>query len=859
VRCFAVMGAIVLVDAPLAAPSQLPQQQSKGTANSKPLPTPSPTPTQIPHTASVLQSAYAPSLLEWTLGAVAVSLFIFLVAALIVAYQRQRTLLEEVRDQARRSDENRTQPSDAAAGPPPQRVQRGPEPRVAEMPDDLSTAIASGKAVLFAGAGLAPHAGLPSWADVLFTLSRRVIERDARNAELYETSLARGDLEALEGLLAQDLSVQDRNAALIAAFAQPRGTPQLYRDLGSMPFAYIITSMFDDGLERALRYPAITVSGDGDRLDEALRYGETTVVKLNGELRDPSTIRFTTDEYRNALVENPTFAKTIASIVLSRPVFYVGATVAEIQRFLSESTPRQRADQPHFALIRESADWKVSAHLLGSRYGVTVISYVPGPNDNELGQFVARLAREVETKRRALPEPPRRGASNPEEACITHVSLLNIGPFESAEFDLNPKLNVILGINGAGKSTVLKAIALCLCGDDPAASSAGEQLLNRNADRGSIVLTIAGAACRTDLVRERGRVRVTANRLTPLQRGVALALGFPALRAAFPGNPTGPAANERQWPEAADVVPLLNVAADRRLGSFKQWIVNLDARSSTEIDAAKRNRYDHQLHVAFRPLRSLSGNASVRFARVDRQTWSVLVATPDVPELPLELVSQGMTSLLAWIGVTLERCSEINPDLDAPERAPALILIDEIDAHLHPSWQRELIGVLRDIFPNIQLIATTHSPLIVGGMEANEVFLARRERDDPKHVEFFPLGMRFKGLRVDQILATIAFDMPTTREPESTELVRKYEALNYKTDRSPDEDRQRQELARNLDPFFFAGVTQEEIAAERRQAEQLDDPDSLINRHLSGALTPDERAAILAALNDSQSGPEVSM
>src|SRR5262249_57438715 len=81
--------------------------------------------------------------------------------------------------------------------------------------------------------------------------------------------------------------------------------------------------------------------------------------------------------------------------------------------------------------------------------------------------------------------------------------------------------------------------------------------------------------------------------------------------------------------------------------------------------------------------------------------WSSDVCSSDL------LVSQGAASVLSWVGVLYQRLHEIsNGDL---EGLAALVLIDEIDAYLHPALQRTLVPTLQKLFPNLQVVATTRS------------------------------------------------------------------------------------------------------------------------------------------------------
>lgn len=76
-------------------------------------------------------------------------------------------------------------------------------------------------------------------------------------------------------------------------------------------------------------------------------------------------------------------------------------------------------------------------------------------------------------------------------------------------------------------------------------------------------------------------------------------------------------------------------------------------------------------------------------------------------------LSQGEKSLIALVGDIARRLAMMNPSLENPLKGDGVILIDEIDMHLHPSWQREIVERLRSTFPNCQFILSTHSPLVI--------------------------------------------------------------------------------------------------------------------------------------------------
>lgn len=108
--------------------------------------------------------------------------------------------------------------------------------------------------------------------------------------------------------------------------------------------------------------------------------------------------------------------------------------------------------------------------------------------------------------------------------------------------------------------------------------------------------------------------------------------------------------------------------------------------------------------------RFMPGFANLRVQRKPRLQLMV-----DKNEQPLNILqlSQGEKSLMALVGDIARRLAMMNPGLENPLHGVGIVLIDEIDMHLHPTWQREIIRNLTSTFPNCQFILTTHSPLVI--------------------------------------------------------------------------------------------------------------------------------------------------
>ncbi|MCY2992138.1 MAG: AAA family ATPase [Planctomycetota bacterium] len=112
----------------------------------------------------------------------------------------------------------------------------------------------------------------------------------------------------------------------------------------------------------------------------------------------------------------------------------------------------------------------------------------------------------------------------------------------------------------------------------------------------------------------------------------------------------------------------------------------------------------------------------------DRDEKPKLVIDKLGKRLELEQLSDGERGLLTILMDLTRRLSQLNPTLENPARdGRAVVLIDELDLHLHPKWQRTAVHNLLTAFPNVQFIATTHSPQILGEVSADQIILLQRE------------------------------------------------------------------------------------------------------------------------------------
>jgi predicted ATP-binding protein involved in virulence len=178
--------------------------------------------------------------------------------------------------------------------------------------------------------------------------------------------------------------------------------------------------------------------------------------------------------------------------------------------------------------------------------------------------------------------------------------------------------------------------------------------------------------------------------------------------------------------------------------------------------------------------------------------------------------------MIAWTVDFAARMVERYPDSPQPLHEPAIVLVDELDLHLHPRWQREIIGFLTKQFPKTQFIVTAHSPLVVQAaqdVDANIVLL-RRVGD---HVKIDQNVRIDRNLTVDLLLTSDAFGLEALYSPRTEELMREQELLQAKSHlKATEQERLKQiEQEIGLIPITSNPIDNEAMTLIREAAELL--------------------------------------
>ena len=331
---------------------------------------------------------------------------------------------------------------------------------------------------------------------------------------------------------------------------------------------------------------------------------------------------------------------------------------------------------------------------------------------------------------------------------IVRLSVAGFRAFEQAQFEFDPAFTLLVGVNGAGKTTVLETLRISLSRllpkftvskSRPDAFGADDIQVGASALTVDLDLSVNGEAYHLLIHKQReqnvphkeGVVReqtlATPDRETTspdfgtLAKAIKMAETQPfavyfATRRSLVSDeqPKSGRASGAQSAAFADAL----VARPLRLAELATWMHAQEALSQ-ELPRAG-------LHLTAMRAAARRFLPDCEGLRAEMEGGPRLLIEKQGRTLDVRQLSDGERSLLALVLDLARRLSQASPSLDDPVRDGAsVVLIDEIDLHLHPQWQRRVVGNLEETFPNCQFIATTHSPQVIGEVPHDKIRLIK--------------------------------------------------------------------------------------------------------------------------------------
>ncbi len=340
---------------------------------------------------------------------------------------------------------------------------------------------------------------------------------------------------------------------------------------------------------------------------------------------------------------------------------------------------------------------------------------------------------------------------------IEGLYLRDVGPFDELRLDFvagtdpsRADAYILAGENGTGKTTVLMALAEALGqGHDPLGDTGVGARLRSPRSRIEVATSTGGVIVHaweervvSSVLRPESAVSdngARRGRRYALLDGMGSAGSTWALPSAMPRSATDFAAfsysgMRRLSNKAVGGIlpivdaPLLNALShdhDPTTDLFAQWVANTRAEAAfaaEESDLARSAHLKADIEAVSHYLSEVTGQHVVLGGRGRNGDFSPWVEL-DGLRLSFDLLPEGLKSLLAWLGDLTMRLSRTAWKDDLPLRERTfLLLMDEIDVHLHPRWQRRVLPVLQRLFPRAQIVLSTHSPFVVGSATDARVY-----------------------------------------------------------------------------------------------------------------------------------------
>ena len=159
---------------------------------------------------------------------------------------------------------------------------------------------------------------------------------------------------------------------------------------------------------------------------------------------------------------------------------------------------------------------------------------------------------------------------------------------------------------------------------------------------------------------------------------------------------------------------------------FFRWFRDREDRENEEMVEKYKKKEENQFYEdsALKAVRNAISILLPNFSQmtVNRKKQTVVIKKDDI-ELDFSMLSDGEKEIITIFGDIARRLALANDEFENPLEGDGIILIDEIDLHLHPSWQRKVCKALIETFPNCQFIITTHSPQILGELQPQDIRL----------------------------------------------------------------------------------------------------------------------------------------
>lgn len=346
---------------------------------------------------------------------------------------------------------------------------------------------------------------------------------------------------------------------------------------------------------------------------------------------------------------------------------------------------------------------------------------------------------------------------------IKNLKITGIGGIRELELEFNPGFNVICGANGVGKTTILNTIA------DSFISNEGFLKRNSSYKEGNHILKYVDCYGKENTkhlqvkefnpdAHDSGRY-ASEDSLYIMMFGIDRIIRYQSLQA-IPKDST------RKNYQAGNLLEEGIEAVD-----LKGWFVN------RYVFVDKEDSMSAEQKVNFNIAKKAFGllDSSTKFLTVDSGSLDIKLKTA-CGEIYFEYLSAGYkTCIYLVLGILKEIEFRFKSPYINAEKFDGVIMIDEIDLHLHPTWQARLIDTLKELFPAVQFIVTTHSPSILQTLSPEEIIPLGMDENRNVHIKKLNLGeYGLQGWTLEEILKDV-MEMPSTNSKRFEEVKKNFD------------------------------------------------------------------------------------
>lgn len=387
---------------------------------------------------------------------------------------------------------------------------------------------------------------------------------------------------------------------------------------------------------------------------------------------------------------------------------------------------------------------------------------------------------------------------------LDKLVLTNFRCFAHCEIDLHPRLTVLVAENAHGKTTLLDAISLALSVYVSALQPTEKQkTLQRTdvrlvrADASGMVPCLPSGFSIDGIVADQTvhwasalptygtRSRPSTRELKQVQHAAQALRNDNAILPLVAFYGTGRLWGEHRLTEGRRTSV---TSVSERLGGYADCLTSsssfkgVSAWYEHRVKETKSPAYQENLATNLALLTAVREAARIVLEPTgwsnldwDFELGDLVADHAKHGRLPLSSLSDGVRNMLALVADVARRCASLNPQLgeDSARKTPGVLLIDEVDMHLHPRWQQLVMDLLCKAFPSLQIIATTHSPHVLSTVDKDSIRVIRVV-DGQAMIET-PL-LQTRGVESADVLAAVMGVDPVPQLPEAKKLS-EYRAL----------------------------------------------------------------------------------